>query len=219
MTPEDAAADVFFEEMYENFREGVLEDWEVYDRIVDDFKEVRLRDYYLEHSGVIEQPQGMLDEAKNLLSSYPRASLVFAVAAGEAGLNFGILAPILHGCFHTESAANFLVETIMKQKNEKLTKALLQVLNHFTAINLSTFTRSGTTVKFWKEITDARIIRNRILHHGGRATREEATHAIAISETILNNILPAVLEKLGLHLHEGTQVCGSPACPSSRPAS
>lgn len=198
MTPNEADEEAYLEKLYDSFRENALEDSEVYDRIVKDFKEARLRDYYLEHSEVIERPQFMLDEARSLLVSSPSASLVFAVASGEIGLNFGILAPILHGCFHTESDANFLVETIIKQKNEKLTKALLKILNNYTEIDFQKIILSGTTSQLWKEITVIHKLRNRILHHGHSVNTKDATRAIAVSETILNSILKAVVDKLGL---------------------
>jgi len=215
MTPEDAAQERFYDEMYTSFREGVLEDWEVYDRIVDDFKEARLRDYYLEHSGVIEPPQRMLDEARSLLTSYPRASLVLAFAAGEIGLRDGFYGPILHGCFHTDSAAEHLVGIIIKEKRDNLRKSLHKVLVDVIQIDLSVYRRSGVNDTLLKEIDDIRKIRNRVLHDADTVKSEAAAQAIAVSEHVLNDIFPTALQKLGLHLHTGSHVCGSSTCQSS----
>ena len=124
----------------------------MYDRIVDDFKEGRLKEYYLERPEVIKRPKEMLEEAKILLNSNLRASLVLAYAAGEVGLNKGILAPILHGCFHNESAATLLINSIEKITNVKLSNALLAILSNSTGIDLKTFCRSESEVPLWKEI-------------------------------------------------------------------
>jgi len=216
MYPEDMPQELFYDAIYKDFTENVLEDWEVYERIVDDFKEGRMTEYYLKHTGIIEGPKGMLEEAKNLLTSNLRASLVLGYAAGEVGLIKGILAPILHGCFHNESAANLLVNAIVKTKNEKLSKALFTILTNSTEIDLKIFCRSGSEKPLSQEISEIQKIRNEVLHHAGTVAEGEASLAITTSETILNEIFNAVLKKLGLHLHEGNLVCGSPSCQSSQ---
>jgi len=216
MYPEDLPQELFYDEIRKNFLEGALEDWEVYERVVDDFKEARLKDYYLEHPNVIEGPLVMLDEARNLLSSNPRASLVLGFAAGEVGLHNGILAPILHGCFHAESAANLLVNLIVRAKNDRFTKALFKVLADVIQVDVETFSRSGSKVSLWEEFSIIQKIRNKVLHQAEIVADGKALLAITISETILNDIFNGVLKKLELHLHAGTHVCGSRACPSSQ---
>lgn len=50
----DARRDQFFDDLYKEFRESAVDDWEVYEKIVDDFKASRLRAFYAENpnSGV-----------------------------------------------------------------------------------------------------------------------------------------------------------------------
>jgi len=206
MTPDEAAQEMAYDQMYKDFTENVLEDEEVYDRIVVDFKEGRLREYYLERPEVIKGPKEMLEEAKFLLNSNLRASLVLAYAAGEVGLNKGILNPILHGCFHNESAATLLINSIARTKNEKLLKALRAILSNSTEIDLEKFCRSESKVALWKEIKNLKDIRNEVLHNAGTVDEGNATLAINTSETILNDIFNAVLKKLGLRLLEGNHV-------------
>jgi hypothetical protein len=215
MLPEDAAFETFMDRAYESFRESALEDWQLYDRIVNDFKEARLKDYYLDHPGVIEPAKAMLDEARHLLAPHTRASFVLAVASGEVGLNIGIFIPILHGCFHTDSAADLLVRIIVTTKDQKLTNALRKVFKHFTEIDLETIHRSGSADNLWKEIQGFHKIRNRVLHSAETVGHKEASTAIKVTETILNDVFKAILKKLGLHLHAETHVCGSSGCPSS----
>ena len=44
----DAQWDRFIDEIHQDFRDSALEDPEIYDRVVADFRKARLRDYYLE---------------------------------------------------------------------------------------------------------------------------------------------------------------------------
>ena len=192
--------DMAYEAMYKEFSENVLEDSEVYERIVDDFKEARLTDYYLGHREIMNGPKAMLEEAKNLLPSNNRASLVLAFAAGEVGLHNGILAPILHGCFHNETAADLLVHTIMGTKNRQLITVLFTILTNTTGIDFKTFRRSGSEKPLIGEIGEIRKVRNEVLHQAGTVGEGEASLAIIISETILNDIFNAVLIKLRLPL-------------------
>ncbi len=202
----DIEMDMAYEAMYKEFSENVLEDLEVYERIVDDFKEARLTDYYLAHTEIMNGPKAMLEEARNLRTSNPRASLVLAYAAGEVGLHNGILAPILHGCFHDETAANLLVDTIIGTKNRQLITVMFSILTNTTDIDFKTFRRSGSEKPLREEIGEIRKVRNEVLHQAGTVDKGAASLGIIIAETILNDIFNAVLKKLGLHLHEGTHV-------------
>jgi len=208
--PSDAAYDEFMDRLYKEFRESALEDFELYDRIVDDFKESRLRDYYLEHPLVIEGAT----EARSLLLSHPRCSLVLAVTASEVCLREALLTPILHGSFHTELSANLMVQLIVTTKNENLTKALLQILARHTGMDLREFARSGLQRPLWEEMREIQGKRNTILHQAQSASSEDAERAIEIADCLLGEIFQRAIEKLGLHLHDGIRACGSRTCVS-----
>ena len=47
-----------------------------------------------------------------------------------------LLTPILHGAFHTESSAEFLVRFVVATKDEKLVKALVATLASHTGVDL-----------------------------------------------------------------------------------
>jgi len=214
--PSDAAYDEFIDQLYKEFRDSALEDSEIYDRIVDDFKESRLRDFYLEHPLVIEGAKEALTEARSLLITHPRCSLVLAVTSSEVCLREALLTPILHGSFHTKSSANLMVKLIVTTKNENLTKALLQILARYTGVDLRKFARSGSQRPLWEEMRQVQDKRNSILHQAQSVSSEEAERGIEIAEHLLGDVFQRAIEKLGLHLHDGIRVCGSKSCASGQ---
>jgi len=62
------------------------------------------------------------------------------------------------------------------------------------------------------EIQEIQKCRDRIVHKGENATRAEADQAIAIAQTILEELVPRVISHLGLHIHDRVRVCGEWGC-------
>jgi len=211
--PSDAAYDQFVDELYKEFRDSALEDDQLYNQVVDDFKESRLRDYYSDHPLVAEAAQDALAEAQALRDNHPRAAVVLAVIAAEVCLRDALLAPILHGSFHTGSSADLVVKLVVARKNEELTKALFRVLAAQTRIDLQQFTRAGSRKALWKEMRDVQRKRNRIIHQADTALVEEADVAIEVAKAVLHELFGSAVRSLGLHLHENVRVCALPKCP------
>ena len=140
----DAARDQSFDDLYKEFRASALEDAELYDKIVDDFKASRLRAFYVENPLVAQAAAGGHAEARSLLQGHPKAALVFAVTSAELCMRQVLLTPILHGAFHTESSAEFLVRLLVGTKDERLVKALAAVLASHTGVDLRVLCRTGT---------------------------------------------------------------------------
>lgn len=212
--PSDAAYDQFVDELYKELHDSALEDSEIYDRVVDDFREARLRDYYLENPLIAQAAQRALGEAETLADSHPRAALILAVIATEVCLREALLTPILHGSFHTESSAEILVRIVVRSKDEKLIKALLSIFAAHTGMDLQKFKRAGSSKPFWEEIHDLQVKRNHVVHQADNATSEEAASAIRVAQAVLNEVFARAVEKLGLHVHDQMRVCGSNKCPS-----
>jgi hypothetical protein len=210
--PADAAYDEFVDQLSKEFRESALEDDELYDRIVDSFKESRLCDFYIDHPLITYPARDTLSEAKALLNTHPRPSLVLAVTASEVFLRDALLTPLLHGSFHTESSADLIVKLIVTTKDERLVKALLQIIATHTGIDLRIFSRPGCTKPLWEEMREIQLKRNRILHQADKASIDEARRAINIAETLLEDLFTRAMDKLGLHLHDGIKICGSKLC-------
>jgi len=213
--PSDAAYDQFVDELYEEFRDSALEDDQLYNRVVEDFKESRLRDYYIDHPLVAKAAQDALAEAQELRGGHPRTALVLAVIAAEVCLRDALLAPILHGSFHTGSTADLVVKLVVAGKDEKLINALVRVLAAHTRIDLRQFGRSGSGKALWEEMREIQVKRNRIVHQAERASVEEADAAIEVAKATLYQVFGGTISNLGLHLHENVRVCALPKCPEA----
>jgi hypothetical protein len=214
----DAERDKFFDDLYKEFRASALDDAELYDKIADDFKASRLRAFYADNPLVAEAADGALAEARPLLQDHPKAALVFAVTSAELCMRRVLLTPILHGAFHTESSGEFLVRLLVATKDEKLVKALVAILASHTGVDLRVLCRAGVKKPLWEDMRDLQVKRNEVVHQGAPAAPaadSDAQQAVAVAGALLNGVFPAVIRKLGLHLHETIRVCDSPRCETS----
>lgn len=208
----DAARDQFFDDLYKEFRESALDDAELYDKVVDDFKASRLRAFYAENPLIAQPAEGALAEACALLQGHPRSALVFAVTAAEVCMRRALLTPILHGTFHTESSAEFLVRLVVATKDERLVKALVAILASHTGVDLQVFRRATATKPLWEEMRDLQVKRNAVLHQAAAISDRDAQQAVAVAEALLSDVFPAVIRKLGLHLHDNIRTCDVATC-------
>ncbi|MBI3357222.1 MAG: hypothetical protein HY038_10720 [Nitrospirae bacterium] len=215
---QDAAYDRFIDELYKDFRTSSRDEFyiELFDDIVKDFKDSRLQEFYLANPKVADPAVEALSEAKVLLSDHPNAALVFAVVAAEVCFREAFLNPIIHGLFHTKSAAELIVEIIIKIKNEKLVTALIRTFHDQTGIDLHAYKRPGSAKPIWEEKKAAQDYRNAIIHRAQLgATQQQAEEAIKIAEVLLQEIFPVAIQSIGLHLHGGRLICGSGKCKDS----
>lgn len=211
----DAAYDRFIDDLHKDFREQALDDAELYDKIVDDFKTSRLRAFYVQDPFVAKPAQGALHEARALLTAHPRAALVFAITAAEVCLRRALLTPLLHGAFHTEASADLVAHLVTSTKDEKLIKALLRILTAHTGVDLQVYRRPTATNPLWQEMHDLQVKRNTVVHQAAAAAPADAQQATDVAEAMLTNVFPVVITKLGLHLHEGPRVCDSLKCSAT----
>lgn len=212
-TEDDVRREEYYDNLYKEFSDLALEDEQLYSRVVDDFKESRLRDYYVDHPLVAQAAQGALAEAQALRADHPRAALVFAAIAAEVCLKDALLAPILHGSFHTSSSADLVVKFVVANNNEKLMQALLGVLEAHTQINLQKPPRTGSNKSIWEKIQNFKKKRNLIVHRADTASVIEADAAIEVAKAVLHEVFDSAVRNLGLHLHENVRVCALPNCP------
>jgi hypothetical protein len=208
----DAAYDRFIDEVRNDFREEAFNDAEIYETVVDDFKASRLSAFYAQTPAVAAPAQGALQEATALLEAHPRAALVFAIMAAEVCLRRALLTPLLHGAFHTEASADVLAHLVAATKDEKLVKALLRILAVHTGVDLQVHRRPTAAKPLWEEMHELQGKRNAVIHQAATVSPTDAQQAIAVAETMLTDIFPTVIARLGLHLHEGPRVCDSTNC-------
>jgi hypothetical protein len=203
----DAMQDAAYDSMYADFAKTAIEDEKIYNQIVDDFADYRLKEFYLDHPNVIEKAKGALEEARRLLPTSARCSLVFAATAAEVCLRNALWEPILHGSFHNKSSGDLIVSLLVRMNSEHLKRALLDILNQHTGIDLREFKRNGSKKPLREEMKEIAQIRNKILHEADTASKHDAVRAIDVAESLISDVFGETVGKLGLDLRNGL-VCG-----------
>jgi len=214
----DAQHDHYMEAWSEYAQDAARE--EFYDKlskgIINDFATSRLQAFYRAHPTVIQASLAALNEARRLALNHPSAALVFAAAATEVCFKAALLKPIFYGLVHTESSAALLVKLAIAPKDEGLDEIMREILAKHGGVDLHSFKRSGSARMLWKEMQTLHKRRNAVVHRCEAASHNEATQAIGVAEAMIEVIFPAVIAKLGLHLHQGFQVCGDIDCENPR---
>jgi hypothetical protein len=210
----DAEYDHYMEEGAEYAQDAAR--MEFYDQvtngIINDFAASRLQAFYREHPMVIQDSLDALNEARSLAANHPRAALVFAVAATEVCFKAALLKPIFYGLVHTESSAELLMKLAIAPKQDELVAIMRRILAKHGGIDLDSFKRSESAQTLWEEKRTIERWRNKVVHSCAPASHKQAAQAIAVAETMIEEIFPATIAKLGLHLHQGFQVCGDIDC-------
>jgi hypothetical protein len=209
--PIDAEREAAMDSLYDDFLKHAREDLypELYEEIVRDFTEAQLQTFYVANPSVVQVALRVLDEAKAMEKDFPSGAVVFACVSIEVCLREALFKPIIHGLVHTESAANLIMELAVAAKSDRFAKMLLDLLATHGGVDPRTFKRKGITQVFWEEIKPVRTLRNNIVHQGETATVADAALAITLATTMIEDIFPTAVRNLGLHLHEGLEVCGN----------
>jgi hypothetical protein len=116
---------------------------------------------------------------------------------------------MVYGLVHNETMAPEVAKIIENARQVYRFRALLvAIVSEFSGIDLNAPSASAKE-SLWKSVDKVREQRNDVLHRDGllKVTRQEAEQSLALARTLLENVLPAVLASLGLHLH-ASRVCG-----------
>jgi hypothetical protein len=195
------AQDEWISSLYSDFAQDVLAGRDdLYGEVINQFTSERLQSYYLENPHVLDRALWALTEARSLLTTYPSAALILAVAAAEVGLKSGLLKPILHGLVHDDAMAVVIAELVPERRDSQFKKLLFMILKEYGGVDLQTFKRSSSTVTLWAEIEATQKIRNRVVHCAEQATGSDAQNALAIASVINESLFPAVISALGLQV-------------------
>lgn len=181
MTAEEAWQEEAYDQMVREILASHRED------IIDEFVSERMASYYRNHPDLTSATEAALDEARSLLTINPTASLVFSRSATEIVLRDVLLKPIASGMVHDEHAGSLLVELALR--NNQFIQLLLTVLEDY-GINLRKVVRDGSTNNLWAEIQEIAGIRNRILHRGEKASKEQAERSLAIAVILFERLYP-----------------------------
>ena len=179
------------DEAYERMVEEILE--ENKDEIIDKFVAARMESYYLNHPDLDDPAKSALQEARDLLDSSPTASLVFSRSATEIALRDVLLRPVVYGMVHDESAANVISELVLG--NRKFTALLFSILETH-GVDLKNTNRPKSADNLWKEIEEVKELRNRILHYGEKATREDGETSLDLAEIIIEGVFPHLRKRI-----------------------
>ncbi len=203
MTPDEAQYEDYMDQLYEEHKEQAIQE----------FIDERLQSYYGEHRLLAESAFAALTEAKKLIDGYATAAFVFSAIAVEVGLRETLVKPIVFGLVHTLSVASLITDMVLSRPDQKKYRdLLLHLLREHGDVDLHSYKRSGSRRPIWEEITEVKKKRDLIVHRAQTATSNEATLALGVASTVLENLFPKVVGRMGLHLHEGFRICDDWKC-------
>lgn len=210
---EEAAHAAMFEGFIEDpsAREHFYE--ELYDEIVADFTQARLRSFFEKEPEVATPASSALGEAKSFLDTHSTAAFIFAAIAAEFGLKSLLFRPVVYGLVHAESAAGLVTQLVLANRDEGFTKILLKLLAAHGGVDILNHSRSSSAKSIWEEFLLVRTKRNRVVHQAESASKEEAEIAVSVASCIVEELFPAMVKNLGLYL-DGFTVRDSPPASS-----
>ena len=174
---------------------------------------------YLENRFIAKAAIDSLARSKILISINTTASFIFSVIAIEVGLKSILLKPIVFGLVHTESVAELIANlSISHTGMNRYRDLLLHVLKEHGGINFDSYKRRNSNKILWEEIQKLQKIRNKVIHRADTVEEGSANLALDVASEILEMIFPSVMEKMGLHIHDGFRICDDWKCkPSNSP--
>jgi hypothetical protein len=182
---------------------------ENYEGAVNQFTVERLQSYYLKYPDLGGPALTALLYAKSLMPSFHCAALIFAATATELTVKSVLLKPIISGLVHTEELASLIADLTTRHTGmDRFQNLLTEVLTQYGGFELKTFKRPGSVKTLWQEMDDVQSARNGVVHRGQLANAGVANLGILVADTLLNQVFPGILKKIGLHLHSPIMICG-----------
>jgi hypothetical protein len=156
---------------------------------------------------------GALTEAKKLIHTSITGAFLFSAIAVEVGLRETLVKPIVFGLVHTLSVASLITDMVLSRPDQrKYRDLLLYLLKEHSDVDLYSFKRPDSTRPIWEEIADVKKKRDLIVHQAQTATDDQANLALGVASTVIENLFPTVVGRMGLHLHEGFRICNDWKC-------
>jgi hypothetical protein len=182
---------------------------EIENRAIEEFQSGRLQSFYKANKDLALKPINMRKEAVLVLEKSPSAAMVLAVASIEVGFKAIIVRPIISGLVHEESLASLVTDVFVKGAKEDGALAIVyQVLKKYASIDLRAITLANHGKSYWMELSEARKLRNAVLHKAETCSSEDAEHVIELADYLWNVIFVEIIESVGLHSHDNQTVCG-----------
>jgi len=186
----------------------------MYEIHTEEFKSERLQSYYIGNKLLAKPAIVALFQARNLATSHATGRFIFASIAMEVGLKTTLLKPIVYGVVNVESVAALITDLTIRHRigRGNFKKLLFHVLQEHGGVELYNFKRSDSNTTLWKEIEIVKEIRDKIMHRAAVASKDEVDLALGVASEILEVIFPAVIKKIGLHLHDSYRICDDSMC-------
>lgn len=197
-TPEDDAADEFFDEIRRELYP------EHKDQAIAEFTDEKLKSFYLQNSMVMRPAVDSLQEGNwQLENSRYSASLLFYVTAVELLLKATLLKPVLHGLIHNEALAEIMVTHILGQTGiDRYEKLLAELFENLVGIDVRSVTREDSDKTLLVECRQIQRIRNNVVHKGQKCSENDAVTGKVVSVAVFGQIVRPMLHSLGLTVIE-----------------
>ncbi|MHA6925541.1 hypothetical protein [Ralstonia pseudosolanacearum] len=89
---------------------------------------------------------------------------------------------------------------------------MFQLLLDHAGLDFRQFKRRGATDTLWTEINRLQKVRNAVVHRAEAVSVDDANLSIAVASAVLDEVFPALVSGLDLHVHEGVRVCNDHVC-------
>jgi hypothetical protein len=203
ITLEEVRYEEYMAQLYEEHKEQAIQE----------FIDERLKSYYNDHRLLAKPAFSALTEAKNLVHANSTAAFLLSAIAVEVGMREALVKPIVFGLVHTLSVASLITDMVLSRPDQKKYRdLLLQILQQHGDVDLSHYKRPDSHRPIWEEIKKVKEKRDLIVHQAQTATTDEVALAFGVASTIMENLFPTVVKKMGLHLHEGFIICDDWKC-------
>jgi hypothetical protein len=204
MTWQEAAEDEAYSKLYaEISKEAIAE-----------FGGERLVSFYHKHPDKAEKPLNALIEARKLFAaSHYSAAVIHAFIAIEVLIKEVFARGLIYGSIHNDALADEIVTlAFSSMRLEGYTRFASKVFLEIAGIDLTKHLRTGASTHIKKEIDDLQGKRNKIIHNGDTGDKDEAEKAIAVASELMETLFPALVGKLGFHIHDGFRLCTNWTC-------
>ncbi|WP_415879747.1 hypothetical protein [Methylomonas sp. TEB] len=197
-TPYDVEQDVALSEFID----------EISEQAISEFKQGRLRSYYLENSMVMRPAVDALQEGKQLLElEHPSAAIVFFGTSIELLLKATVLQPLVKGLVHSDVFAEIIMTHTLGQTGfDRYEKLLAVIFRELSGVELSSVNRYGVSEPLLSECKKLQKIRNSIIHRGECCGKNEARNGLDVSVAIYNQIVVPVLSSIQLTVIEQGEI-------------
>ena len=205
--PLDEARDA----MYEAMSRELYPDHKI--QAIAEFTTERLQSYYKANPHVMRPAIDAIQEGRRLQDGgHHSAAVVFFVTAVELLLKATLLKPVVHGLVHSDGLAEIIVQQSLGQPGfDRYSKLLSKLFHEYVKIDINNISRPEAKEPLLSECTSQQSLRNKIIHQGATATKDQAELARQVSVAVYEQVVLPMLANLGLEVVERGEIVQSPA--------